>query len=133
MNETQTPMPEQKREEMKMPQNSTTQENPVPHSAANGPVIVMLAVLMIIVLGAMFFWAMQLNKPAVVVPEITRPTAEQNNEPESTTAEAQTDSMGVVSSSDEIDAINADLESTNLDSLDAELGAIEAEFEASAQ
>ena len=37
--------------------------------------------------------------------------------------------MGVVSSSDEIPAIEADVESTNLDSLEAELDTIDAEID----
>jgi len=132
MNE--TPMsPEFKKEEMKMPANSGQKENAVPHSAATGPIIVVLAVLLLAVLGAMYYWFTIMQATPVIVPEVSRPSAIENNEPESTTAEAQTDGMGVVSSSDEIDAINADLESTNLDSLDTELGAIDAELEAGGQ
>ncbi len=81
----------------------------------------------------MYYWFTMMQSTPIVVPEVTRPTAAQNNEPESTTAEAQTEGMGVVSSSDELDAINADLESTNLESLDTELNAIDAELEAAGQ
>lgn len=121
------------REEMKLPQNSVVEKNTETHSAATGPIIVLLAVLLLVVFGAMYYWFTLLNVAPAESPTITRPTAEQNNEPESTTAEAQTESYGVVSSSDELSAIEADLESTNMDSLDAELQAIDAELEASAQ
>lgn len=125
--------PEFKKEEMKMPENLGQSEGTVPHSAATGPIIVVLAVLLLGVLGGMYYWFTVMQEEPIIVPEVSRPTPVENNEPESTTAEAQTDGMGVVSSSDELDAINADLESTNMESLDAEIGAIEAELEAGGQ
>ena len=99
-------------------------------SVANGPILVLLVVLLLAVLGGMYYWFTVLQTNTPVISPSLRPTAEQNNEPESTTAEAQTETMGVVSTSDEIPAIEADIESTNLDSLEAELDAIEAELEA---
>jgi uncharacterized protein HemX len=95
----------------------------------NGPILVLLAVIMMIILGGMYYWYTTIDN--ALIPNqasYTRPTAEENNEPESTTAEAQADAMGVVSTSDEINAIEADLESTDLDTLDAELQAIENEL-----
>lgn len=125
--------PNFKGEEMKMPQNAAVTEVTKPQSATNGPILVILAVLLLVVLGAMYYWFTLLNTAPVEIPEISRPTAEENNEPESTTAEAQTDTFEVVSTSDELTAIEADLESTNMDSLDAELQAIDTELDASAQ
>lgn len=96
---------------------------------ANGPILVLLIVLLILIIGGMYWWYTKLQgEPFLPTP--TRPTAEQNNEPESTTAEAQTETMQAVSTSDEINAIEADLETTNLDSLDTELQAIESELNA---
>ena len=60
-------------------------------------------------------------------------TAEENNEPESTTADAQVQALETVSTSNEIEAIEADIESTDLDELDAELEAIDAELDAEIQ
>ena len=60
-----------------------------------------------------------------------RPTYETNKEPESTTAKAQVDTLGVMSTSDELGAIEADLESTSLTNLDTELIPIDQELEAS--
>jgi hypothetical protein len=67
------------------------------------------------------------------IQDSNRPTAEENNEPESTTAEARTDLMGVVSTSDELDAIEADAKSTNLEDLTSEITPIETELDAALQ
>lgn len=102
-----------------------------PESVTNGPILVLLIALLLAVLGGMFYWFTMLDKGGVIIsPTSLRPSAEQNNEPESTTAEARTEAYGVVSTSDEIPAIEADVEGTNLDSLDGELDAIEAELDA---
>lgn len=102
-----------------------------PESVTNGPILVLLVALLLAVLGGMFYWFTMLdNDGPILSPTVLRPTAEQNREPESTGARAQAEAMGIVSTSDEIPAIEADVESTNLDSLDAELDAIEAELDA---
>ncbi len=109
-----------------------TQHTPTePESVTNGPILVLLVVLLLSVLGGMYYWStvLRTNTPVISSSNL-RPSAIQNNEPESTTAEAQAEAMGVVSTSDEIPAIEADVESTNLDSLDSELNAIEAELDA---
>lgn len=123
-------------EEMKLPENAqptpeagTQSDSPV----INGPLLLVLAVLLAIILGGMYYWfnSMQTATPPVAAPApVERPTAEENNEPESTTAEAQVEQLNTVSPSDEIEAIEADIEATDLDSLDAELEAIDAELEA---
>ena len=97
---------------------------------ANGPVIFLLIVLLLAVLGGMYRWSVMLNRDVPIITTGLRPSAAQNNEPESTTAEAQTEAYGVVSSSNEVPAIEADVEGTNLDSLDSELNAIDAELDA---
>ncbi|MBP6924117.1 MAG: hypothetical protein KBC62_02490 [Candidatus Pacebacteria bacterium] len=112
---------------MKMPEHQVYE----PESVTNGPILILLIALLLAVLGGMFYWFSMLDKGGVVIsPTSLRPTAEENNEPESTTAEARTEAYGVVSTSDEIPAIEADVEGTNLDSLDGELDAIEAELDA---
>jgi hypothetical protein len=108
------------------------QKTPVePESVTNGPILILLVVLLLSVLGGMYYWftVVRTNTP-VISPTGLRPSALLNNEPESTNAEAQAEAMGVVSTSDEIPAIEADVESTDLDSLDSELNAIEAEIDA---
>jgi len=94
------------------------------------PIIIIFTILLMIILGGLYYWHSLITNPTIApTPTPERPTAETNKEPESTTAKAQTDSFGALSTSDEITAIEADLESTNLDTLELELNAIEAELE----
>ena len=120
-------------EEMKMPENV---DMPVAvdetKSIVSGPVLAILALLLIGILGGLYYWFSYMTvSTALEAPTpVTRPTAEENNEPESTTAEAQTDTMLTTSPSDDISALEADIEATNLDSLDTELQTIDAEMDA---
>lgn len=123
-------------EEMKMPENLNATEGSS-HSTAplNGIIIVILVLLLVFILGGLYIWFSQLmlNTDQSVAPTntgIERPTAAENNEPESTTAEAAVEAAQAMSTSDEIAAIEADIEATDLDALDAELNAIDAELEA---
>ena len=135
MNEEQTNVhaPDLADEEMKMPESATQQPAATKESTAplNGIIIVILVFLLIFILGGLYLWFSQLmmqdNQPA---PVIERPTAEENNEPESATAEAAVETQQALSTSDEIAAIEADIEATDLDALDAELNAIDAELDA---
>jgi cytoskeletal protein RodZ len=118
-------------EEMRMPENSDPIKNES-DSIVNGPILLALGVLLVLLLGGMYYWFNVMNQsPAPTpAPAAERPTAEENNEPESTTAEAQAETMQTTSTSDEVSAIEADLEATDLESLDAELNAIDAELDA---
>lgn len=99
-----------------------------------GLAIGILIVLLALVLIGLYMWSqLMVATPPEAVPNTTRPTAEENNEPESTTAEAQAETLQIVSTSDELSAIEADLSATNLDDLDAELNAIDAELNAELQ
>ena len=131
-NKKEVQVPDFSNEEMKMPENAVVQTNTQSESSSvvNGPLLITLAVLLILILGGMYYWFATLNAPAPVAPVVERPTAAQNSEPESTTAEAQTETTQAVSTSDELSAIEADLEATNLESMDAEMEAIDAEMEA---
>ncbi len=99
----------------------------------NGPILILLVVLLIAILGGMYRWFVILNNDVPTINAGLRPSAAENNEPESTTAEARVEAMGIVSNSDEIPAIEADIESTDLDSMESELDAIEAELDAALQ
>jgi hypothetical protein len=94
-----------------------------------GPIIGVLIVVLVLILGGLYLWGQSLmNGPAGS--EQIIPRSIQNNEPETPRAEADADILGTVSSSDELDAIDADLESTLLDSLDTELDEIDRELDA---
>lgn len=130
-NQDTTPVTQPVAEDMKMPQNSAPMIDESAEKPVRGPVILLLGVLLLAVLVGLAMWFTDINKaPSVAPAPVERPTDEQNNEPESTTAKAQTDNLEVVSTSDEISAIEADIEATDIEALDAELEAIEAELNA---
>lgn len=99
-------------------------------SIANGPILVLLVILLLAILGGMYRWFVLLDNDVPAISAGLRPSALENNEPESTTAEARAEAMGVVSNSNEIPAIESDIDSTDLDSLESELDSIEAELDA---
>ena len=74
------------------------------------------------------YWYTNRNESEIVTQLPTRPTPDMNKEPESPTAYAQVQSLNTMSTSDELGAIEADLESTSFDSLLLETTAIEAEL-----
>lgn len=103
-----------------------------PIEARRGLLISLLVFALFVLLIGLFLWYKASQLPVTLpAPTTNRPTAEMNNEPESATAEAQTESFGALSTSNEIEAIDADLESTNLDSLESELIQIETELNTS--
>lgn len=76
----------------------------------------------------LFFWITGPSTTSTADPITTsqRPSWEQNQEPETPTAQAEVRGLSAVSSSHELSAIAADLESTRLRNLNAEFNAIEA-------
>ncbi len=117
-------------EVMKMP----TENNATPDLDSSRPIsknlIFMLLGLLVLVGGLLAYWFLVLNSPVETPNPSLRPPLENNAEPETPTATAQTESFGAMSTSDEITAIEADIESTNLDSLEAEMMQIDAELDA---
>lgn len=119
-------------EAMKLPENQASLPvSTAPTSLVKGPVILALLTALVTILAGLYYWFVILQTDYTIpVTPSTRPAPEQNNEPESTTAEADVSALTTVSSSDELDAIASDLEATDLQSLDAELLDIEAELNA---
>ncbi len=124
------PTPEITADEMKMPEQTFGTAPVEEKSSVVGAILVALIVVLVLILGGLYLWGTTLQNMPAPTPAIERPTAAENNEPESTNAEADVETATAVSTSDEIDAIEADLESTNMETLDAELEAIDAELEA---
>lgn len=124
-------VPEYGNVEMKMPQSD------IPMEPKKSPwhLIIFLGLLLVLagVLGGLYLWSTMLTSQTAPLPVAERPTDEQNNEPESTTAEAEADTMMTVSSSDELSSIEADLEATQFDDLSDEFVDIEATLDAEAQ
>ncbi len=127
-NQKPAPEPNFEGEEMKIPvaMKAATVE-PASTSIINGPILILLVAILVALLGGIYYWyTVLMSQPLGTTP--TRPTAAMNNEPESTTVEARTAATDVVSTSDELDAIGADLESTRLDELDSGMTTIENEI-----
>jgi len=122
---------------LKMPEESFSAipEMSEDKTAHLGAILGILIVILVLILAGLYLWGMTMTEEPYVeeAPVVTRPAPEENNEPESTNAEAEVETMGALSTSNSIEAIEADLESTDLDSLDAELDTIDSELEATTQ
>jgi hypothetical protein len=92
-------------------------------------ILATLVIILVFILIGLYYWQQLIENTITVDALSDRPTAAENQEPESDTARAQTQATETMSTSDELNAIEADLESTNLDSLDTDLNAIVSEVE----
>ncbi len=97
-----------------------------PHQNGTSLVLGILIVVLVLVLGGLYVWGSQLVKNATPPPATIEERV--NAEPETPRAQVDEIILNTVSTSDEISAIEADLESTNLDTFDNELIQIEAEM-----
>jgi len=94
-----------------------------------GVIIGLLITILTLVFIGLYIWSeMMTNQTLPTGPTIERPTAAENNEPESTTSEAKTEVLNIVSTSDELSAIEADLEATVMGDVETDLTTIEAEL-----
>ncbi len=84
-----------------------------------GPLIAVIIILALIVIGGLYFLKQRSSAPTYV--------------PETTQGDTVTESLMQQSSSDDLDAIEADLNATNLDNLDQGAAAIQAEMQAEVQ
>ncbi len=118
--------------EMKVPEEAMRVSHVGGDQATLPIVLGVIIVLLVLVLAGLYLWGTTLQGTPMPeeAAEVMRPTPEENNEPESETADAQVQALETMSTSNSLEAIEADVESTNLDAIDAELGAIEAEFDA---
>lgn len=109
----------QTQEEMyQEPQNTRAQERNEKKSV--GPIIGIAIILVIIIFGGLYYWGGQINNQEERA-NITPEEIIEQEDPALETLETQ-------SSSDEIVDIEADLDLTNLEGLDKELGDIDAEL-----
>lgn len=99
------------------PQNNPSPSliNPMaPEKKSTGPTIGLIIVVLVIILGGLYFWSKQTKE----------------NSDTNMMAEQEAMMIKEQGSSDEVGDIEADLNATNLDNLDAELGDIDAELQA---
>jgi flagellar basal body-associated protein FliL len=102
-----------------------TASTPVNRGPLFGVIIGLLFVALVLVLGGLMFWNYLLIPAPITIDTTERPGADINQEPESTTAQAQADAAATLSTSNELPAIEADLLSTDLSSLETELTSID--------
>jgi len=112
-------------EEMKMPTKPLTET----HHSHVGPILGVLIIILVLVLAGLYLWGGMLSKEQTRMNERTIV----NNEPETPRAEADVQILNTLSPSDELDAIEADLDGTNFDSIDQDLNSIDAELNAALQ
>jgi flagellar basal body-associated protein FliL len=136
MNPNTTPVPEPdfEGEAMKIPQTYEAPEVVAePTSVVNAPIIILLITILLALLGGIYYWYLMLMSAPAEAPTATRPTAAQNNEPESTTVEARTAATDVVSTSDELDAIAADVQSTSFEDVDTDVNNVQVNLDSALQ
>lgn len=98
------------------PQEPAAKEvNEKPHKSV-GPIVGIAIIIVIIIFGGLYYWGAQLNREP--------PTAEEIENQ----ADPSLENLQVQSDSDEISAIEEDLNATVLEGLDQELEQIDAEF-----
>jgi uncharacterized protein HemX len=108
-----------------LPMHIPDMNTPIHHTHL-GPILGVLVILLVLTLGGLFLWGSMLNETVAPTPE---PTII-NNEPETPRATADQKILETLSPSDELDAIETDAASTNLDGLDGEMDTIQAEMDA---
>ncbi|MEX0931507.1 MAG: hypothetical protein WDZ88_02035 [Candidatus Paceibacterota bacterium] len=107
--------------------NEPLQPADAPKEGTMGPIIGSVIVIVVIILGGIFFWSERVDKADMETNESASDidtTAPIPNEDE------QTQALETQSNSDEIASIESDINQTDLDELDAEMANIEAELEA---
>ena len=122
--------PEFKASKMHMPERGLAPEVTEHHNRV-GLILGLLIVLLVLILGGLYLWYSAAFAPTPIAqPEGERFVPEMPNEPEMQNADAEVQKLNTVSTSNEIEAIEADIESTDLEQMDAELNSIDAELDA---
>ncbi len=121
-------MPEEKNNEVNGGGVKMESYTPVPpvqsHHAHLGPILGVIVIVLVLIFVGLNLWGGLLSKEIeTVIPE---PIV--NNEPETPRAVADTQILGTLSPSDDLSAIEADVSSTNFDSLETDITAIDVEF-----
>ena len=89
----------------------------MPEKKSHGALIAVIVILFLIVIGGLYFLGQRMNRKYV------QPTDT------STTTDPVTDSMNTQSSSDDVSSIKADINATNVDSVDQGATVLEAELQ----
>ncbi len=84
-------------------QNNVNTGESTPRGGSAGPVIGIIVILVIIILGGLYFWGQREGNDEVLNEEL--------------------DAINLQSDSDEVDTIEADLNATDIENLDSEMNA----------
>lgn len=125
-------------EEMKMPEEQFGEENAKPNTPYLGIVLGILILILLAVLGGLYMWSKVLlqdskHQPIPSISDEVQQTVPESTEPVNDAQQVDEEVLPPLSTSDEIGALEADLDNTNLDEIDAELESIEAELDAALQ
>ncbi len=113
--------------EAKVPKSNTLENETLSLRTHKVATVILFGLLAALLVGIYFWITAEKQTPIDTVP--TRPTYETNREPESVNAQAEVGILQVLSTSDELSAIEADLLSTDLSNLEKELTQIEQELQ----
>lgn len=116
---------------MKVPEGTPSTRATTISGQGFGIILAILCAVLLLLLGGMYYWFTS-QQSSTIDDGTLRPTADENKEPESTNARAGVDALGTLSTSNELDAIRADIESTDIQGINSDLQAIEAEIAAAA-
>jgi hypothetical protein len=101
----------------------------VKQSPSLASVVSLVIIVVVVCVGALYLWGSTLSVDDLIDTPVTEPATPANNEPETPRAKADVETLGAMSTSDELGAISADLDSTHVD-LDSDVQAMEAEVTA---
>lgn len=118
--------------EMKMPEDAFLETDATTKTIPILPFVLVGVILLLVgILGGILWWGSEIlnsKESANVTPTAQRPTAEENNEPESNNAEADVQIIRTFSSSDSVGAIEADVSATDIENLDQGIQDIDTEL-----
>lgn len=101
--------------------NKVPNQQPMEDGKQVGPVIGAVIIVAVLVIGGLYYWGAELDKQTAVDENLT-------GEQIAAEEDIATQALSEQGTSDEVSAIEDDLNLTDLDDLDAELGNIDAEL-----
>lgn len=104
----------------------TNENRDLSERASPKAVLAFFVIVIVVIMGALYVWGSQLTPKDLS--DTNEKTQYTNNEPETTRAKADVQASTVLSSSDEVSAIEADLSSTNIGSTDTDMETMNAEL-----
>lgn len=95
-----------------------------------GMTLSFMIIMLLVILVGLYLWGREMQNEVQPSPTVTRPSAMENNEPESTTLEAEVETLGAMSTSDELPPLESELVGTPFEEevFDAMLDNIETEI-----